>query len=134
MSFRLISYVAGAVLIAALTGWVWGRSGKSEIEEARRSAVQQENLTDARALILEGQIHIFQLNFGDATKRYEAARAAIERVQLALRETGQAERAGRLEIPLTHLKDAQRLAVSLDASARNAADEALKALAAFATS
>ncbi len=99
------------------------------MEQARRAAVQAADLSEARALILDGQVQIFLVNFGAASQRYEAARAAIERVQVALRETGQAERAGRLEIPLSHLREAQRLAVSLDSSARNAADEALSALA-----
>lgn len=119
------------MVAAVLGGWVYGASGRSEVEQARRVAVQVADLNEARALILEGQVAVFQLNFGDASKRYEAARTAIERVQVSLRETGQAERAGRLEIALSHLSDAQRLAISLDANARLAADEALKALTAM---
>ena len=108
---------------------MYGASGRSEAEEARRAAVQRADLNEARAFVLEGNVALFQSNFGDATKRFDAARAAVERMQTALRETGQAERAGRLEIVLSHLRDAQRLAVALDANARNAADAALQALA-----
>ena len=90
--------------------------------------MQRADLNEARALVLEGKVAVFQLNFGDASKRFEAARVAVERMQTALRETGQAEPAGRLEVVLSHLRDAQRLAVSLDANARNAADAALQAL------
>jgi hypothetical protein len=91
--------------------------------------VQRADLNEARALILEGQVQIFLVNFGVASERYEAARTVIERMQTAMRELGQAEPAGRLEIPLSHLRDAQRLASSLDSSARNAGTEALNALA-----
>lgn len=115
---------------AALSGWLYGASGRSDVEQARRAAVQRADLNEARAMVLEGNVAIFQLNFGDAAKRFENARAAVERMQAALRETGQAERAGRLEIVLSHLADAQRLAVGLDATARNAADQALAALTA----
>jgi hypothetical protein len=129
LSPRTIGIVAAIVLAAAAAGWTYGASGRSEVEQARRAAVQRSDLTEARALVLEGVVALFQSNFGDATKRFDAARAVVERIQSALRETGQAERAGRLEIVLSHLRDAQRLAVALDANARNAADAALQALA-----
>jgi hypothetical protein len=125
---RTIGIVAVIVAGAAASGWIYGASGRSDVEQARRAAVQRADLNEARALVLEGNVALFQSNFGDATKRFEAARVAVERMQVALRETGQAERAGRLEIVLSHLRDAQRLAVSLDANARNAADAALQAL------
>ena len=128
---RSFAIVAAIVLGAAASGWMFGASGRSDVELARRAAVQRADLHEARAFILEGNVAIFQLNFGDATKRFESARVAVERMQAALRETGQAEPAGRLEVVLSHLRDAQRLAVSLDANARSAADQALQALASF---
>lgn len=131
VSFRSSAIVAAIVLCAVIGGWVYGASGRSELEQARREAVERADINKARAAVLEGQLAVFQLNFGDAAKRFEAARSSIERVQHSLRETGQAERAGRLEIALTHLRDAQRLAIALDANARNAAGEALKTLASF---
>lgn len=127
---KSLAIVAAVVLGAVLAGWVYGASGRSDVEQARRAAVQRADINEARALVSEGQVAVFQLNFGDAAKRFEAARIPVERVQASLRETGQAERAGRLEIALSHLRDAQRLAVSLDANARTAADAAIKALAA----
>jgi hypothetical protein len=50
-----------------------------------------------------------------------------------LREAGQAERAGRVEIVLGHLGDAGRFTLAMDARAQNAAEAALDALAAAAT-
>ena len=129
MNPRTIGIVALIVLAAGAAGWMYGASGRSDAEQARRAAVERADLNEARAFVLEGNVALFQSNFGDATKRFDAARAAVERIQGALRETGQAERAGRLEIVLSHLRDAQRLAVALDATARNAADAALQALA-----
>jgi hypothetical protein len=129
VSPRTLAIIAGVVLAALLGGWMYGASGRSDLEEARRTAEHRADLMEARALVFEGQVAVFQLNFGDATKRFEGARVVVERMQGALRETGQGERAGRLEIVLSNLRDAQRLAVALDANARNAADAALQALA-----
>ncbi|NQW04753.1 MAG: hypothetical protein HQ485_12085 [Acidobacteria bacterium] len=134
MSPKSIAWISLVVIVAALSGWVWGASGRSEIDRDRRAAEQRADLLEARALILDGQVQIFLVNFGEASRRFESAIGAVERVQTTLRETGQAERAGRLEIPLTHLRDAQRLAASLDPSARNSAEEALQALASMASS
>lgn len=128
MNPRTIGIVAAVVVAAGVAGWLYGASGRSDAEQARRAAVQRADINEARALVLEGNVALFQSNFGDATKRFDAARAAVERIQGALRETGQAERAGRLEIVLSHLRDAQRLAVALDANARTAADAAIQAL------
>ena len=116
-----------------MAAWMYGASGRSDVEQARRAAVQRADLHEARALVLEGNVALFLSNFGEATKQFENARVVVERMQGALRETGQAERAGRLEIVLSHLRDAQRLAVSLDAGARSAADAALLALATSAS-
>ena len=88
----------------------------------------QRGLADARTLILEGRVSLFLVNFGEASQRFDAARTLVERVQLSLRETGQSERAGRLQIVLAHLSDAQRLASALDPTAQGAADEAYRAL------
>ena len=128
MSPKSFAIVAGVVVVAAVSGWIYGASGRSDVEEARRAAVQRSDLMEARALILDGQVQVFLVNFGTASQRYEEARAVLERMQTALREVGQAEPAGRLEIPLSHLRDAQRLASALDGAARNSGDEALKAL------
>lgn len=126
----MCAVVVAIALTAALAGWLYGASGRSEVEQARRQAVQLANLHQARALLFEGQLAVVQLNFGDAATHFADARVPIERMQTALRETGQAERAGRLEVALSHLRDAQRLAAGLDANARLAAEQALKALAA----
>lgn len=128
MSARLIIIIAAVVGGALLSGWVYGASGRSEAERARREAVERADISEARVAVLEGQLAVFQLNFGDSAKRFEAALALVARVQKSLRETGQAERAGRLEIALSHLRDAQRMAIALDANARSAADAALLAL------
>jgi hypothetical protein len=109
-------------------GWVLGASGRSAAVQERRAVEQRAAFAEARAHLFEGRVHLFQLNYGAASQQFDRARATIEQLQTMLREAGDAERAGRLEIALAATREAQRLAVSVDASAQNAADEATRAL------
>lgn len=128
MTSKHMAWIAGAVVVAALSGWIIGASGTSSREQEKRAAEQRADTTEARALLLEGRVALFLSNFGDASQKFEAAIVVLERMQSQLRETAQAERAGRLQIAIAHVREAQRLAASFDAGAHTAADEALKAI------
>ena len=128
MSSKHIAWIVGAVIVAGVGGWMIGASGRSAELQLTRTAEQRADLAEVRALIVEGRVSLFLSNFGDASKKFEAAITGLERMQIQLRENAQAERAGRLEIAIAHARDAQRLAASFDASAHTAADEALKAI------
>ena len=134
MSLKLIGWAALALVLVFGAGWITGSAGRSAAEDARREADGRADFAEARGRIMEGRVSLFLVNFGDASRRFEDARAIVERAQTRLREIGEAERAGRLEIVLTNLREAQRLAAALDASAQNAADQAVQALDAAATS
>jgi hypothetical protein len=125
---KLLTSVTLALVLALSAGWVWGASGKSVVEQERRLLEERADLAEARALVLDGRVSLFLLNFGDARRRFESAQAIVGRAQTRLRETSQAERAGQLEIVLAHLKDAGRLASALDQGAQSAADIALQTL------
>ena len=128
MTLKTIGWATLALAVVFGAGWFVGASGRSEIEQARRSATERATFEEALALISDGRVKLFTINFGDASKRFESAKGVVTRLQTTLREAGQAERAGRLEIVLAHLRDAQRLAASTDQSAQNAAEQALTAL------
>lgn len=128
MSPKHLGIAALVAVLCGIGGWVWGASGRADREAARKVAEQRADLTEARLLIREGQVEVYRLNFGDASQRFTAALAVIERVQRQWRETGQAERAGRLEIALAHVRDAARLATGLDAGAHQSAEAALPLL------
>jgi hypothetical protein len=128
--------MTGIALIVALAmiggGWLWGASGRSEAEQAQRAAELRADLAESRALLLEARVHLFTVNFGSAGRALDDARARITALQTRLREAGQAERAGQLEIVLAHIGDAGRFTLALDPRAQNAAEGALNALAAAA--
>ena len=125
---KVVLGVAVALLVALGVGWVWGAAGKAAIDRDRMKLEQRADYESGRAAVFEGRVALFQSNFGDASAHFERARIALEKLQLELREVGEAERAGRIEIALSNLKDAVRRANQLDVSAQNAAVAALQAL------
>jgi hypothetical protein len=125
---KLTLIFLAAVLAALAGGWMWGASGKFDVEQMRRALEDRADLAEVRASVLDGRVSVFQLNYGDAAAHFDRARAELQRVQTRLREAGQGERAGQLEVPLAHLKEASRLAMSLDAGAQTAAAQALETL------
>ena len=128
MNLKVVGGIILALFVSFGIGWLSGASGRSTAEQESARIDERAQFAEARALILEGRVSLFLVNFGDASKRFDEARTLVEKIQSRLREAGQTERAGRLEIALSSLRDAQRLAVSLDSSAQNAAAEALKVL------
>jgi len=116
-------------LVATLgIGWVWGASGKSAIERDKRRVETQRHFETARADVLDGRLTLVGNDYAHAGESFKAAAAELEDLQRMLREVGQAEIAGRIEIVLSHLKVAREAAASQNANAWGAADAALQAL------
>lgn len=95
-------------------------------------AADRAAFAEARAHALDGRVSLFLANFGDASRHFEEAATVVVSLQTRLRQAGDAERAGRLEIVLGQLREAQRLSAQFDAAAQSAATEALQALGAVA--
>jgi hypothetical protein len=131
MSARLLGWVTLVVLAAVGVGWLWGASGRSAIDQARRALEERANLSDARALVIDGRLSVSLRNFGDAGQRFDRAIAMLEGQERRWRETGQPERAGQVEIVLAHLRDAARLSAALNPDAQEAAGQAADALLAI---
>jgi hypothetical protein len=130
---KITGYALLGVAVTLGIGWIWGASGRGDLEQARRAAEVRADFAQARALLLEARVHLYTMNFGSAGRAFEDARARITALQTRLRESGQAERAGRLAIALGHVSDAGRFTLAMDARAQNAAEAALEALAAVGT-
>jgi hypothetical protein len=128
MSMRIVSFVLLGVTVAFGAGWLVGASGTSALEQERDRYAQRSEVAQAEALLLGARVSLFETNFGDAGDRLDRALALVTGVQTALRETGQAERAGRLEIVATQIRDAALLARQFDGGAQTAIDGALSGL------
>ena len=133
MSIKVIGIVLLAIVVAAGAGWFAGGSGRSVAERERDRSEMRAEFAEAKSLVLAARVSLYQSNFGDAIQQLQGARTLIGRVQARLREMGQTEQAGRLEIALSSLSDAQRLAATFDVTrAQAAADQAMQALQAAA--
>jgi hypothetical protein len=128
MSTKGLGWMVLALAVTLGVGWLFGASGRSAAEVAAGRAVERAGFLEARALVLEGRLSLFESNFGDARAQFEAARAVVEGLQTRLRETGLAERAGLLEVALAYLREAAEQAAALEPTAQSAAEAALRTL------
>jgi hypothetical protein len=132
VTFKSFGVIAIAILIALGVGWFWGASGKSGVSAERRALEERATIAEARVALHDARMSLRASNFGEAAKHLEAARMLATGLQARLREVGQPERAGHVEIVLAHVRDAERMTSALDRAAENAtaqADDALRNLA-----
>lgn len=117
-----------ALAVALGSGWVWGASGKAAVDRERRRGEERLHLEAGRADLLEGRLTLSGNDYAQAGASFAAAVTELSAAQRLLREVGQAELAGRIEIVLSHARDANAAALAQNANAWSAADAALQAL------
>lgn len=134
MSLKIFGWCVLAAVVVFGVGWYVGASGRDAVEQDRRDALARAEFAEARAFIQSGRVSLFRSNFGDASRAFEAARQVVLPAQTRLRQLGDAARAGQLEVALSQLREAQRLALALDAAAQGAAEQALLVIESVAAS
>jgi hypothetical protein len=107
-TMKLILGIGLAVLVAGGVGWVWGASGRSDITRALQIAELRDELREGRAAVLAARLDIYSVNFGEASRHFEAARKALRAADTRLTDLGRDE-------------DAKRLTTRLDADRRGPA-------------
>jgi hypothetical protein len=128
MTLRSVGIIAGCLILAFGVGWYVGASGRSALSVQLNDSAVRADVAEARAAILDARLSLTVANFGDARRAVQRAQVFAERLQVRLRETGQSDRAGAMQNVITRLSDADRLSGALDASASDAAAEALRTL------
>jgi hypothetical protein len=123
---KLILGIGVALLVALGVGWAWGASGRSDINRALRIAELRVGLLEGRAAVLDARLDIYSVNFGEASRNLEAARSAVRAAAARLNDLGRQEDAKRLEIALTRIDEAQRMAGQLNQDANALAADAAK--------
>jgi Tar-like ligand binding protein len=127
--FKVVLTVIVLVLVAFGAGFGWGASGRGTAQQALDDVRQQIDLSDARAHILEARVSLYNVNFGDAQRQLDDAKAPLTRARDRAQTQGKKESAEALSAALAHVQEAQRLAGRLDQNANSRANEALKAIA-----
>lgn len=128
MTLRTLGIVAGCLLLAFGAGWCTGTSGRTTLSVQLNDVSIRADVAEIRAAVLDARIALSQANFGDARRAIQRAQAIAGQLQVRLRESGQADRAGAVQNAATRLADADRLSGSLDATAAEAAADALRIL------
>ena len=117
-----------ALLVGLGAGWVWGASGRSEINRALRIAELRDGLLEGRAAVLDARLDIYSVNFGEASRHLEAARSALCGAEARLNGLGRQADTKPLELALAKIDEAQRMAGQLNQDANALAAEAASAI------
>ena len=125
---KFVLIIAVLILIAFGLGFGWAASGRRTAERARDEAREQLDLAEARGHILEARVSLYNVNFGDAQRQLDDAKAPLTRARDRAQSEDKRPMAEGLSAALTDLQDAQRLAGRLDQTANSRANEALKAI------
>ena len=115
-----------ALAVALSAAWLWGSSGKRDLQRALDAAELRNDLLDARGAALSARVDLYIVNFGDASRDFEAARTALRRAESRLKTLGRDEDVKRVGVALGRIDEAQQLAGKLDQTANTRAAEALK--------
>src|SRR5260370_31118931 len=127
-AFKLVLAVIVLLLVALGTGYWWGASGRGAAQQALNDVREQVDLADARSHILEARVSLYNVNFGDAQRQRDDAKAPLTRARDRAQALGTRASADALTAALARVQDAQRLAGRLDQNANSQANEALKAI------
>jgi hypothetical protein len=126
---KLLLGIAVGLAVALLAGWIWGRSGRSDMARSLQTSELRGELLGARAAVLDARVAIYSINFGEASRHLEGARGLLGRADERLKNLGRNDEVRQVQTALTSIDDAQRMAGKLDQNASSRAGEAAKVLA-----
>jgi hypothetical protein len=122
----LIGFAAAVVLVGL--GYALGVSGRSAMESALTDTRQQLDISEARAHVLDARVSLYNMNFGDASRRLEEAKEPLRRIRQRYVDGGRTDAVRSISAALEHVEEAQRLAGKLEQAANTKAGEALEAI------
>ena len=125
---RLVLIGLVVVVVVLGLGYVWGSSGRRTVQTALDDASQRLDLAEARGQLLDARVSLYNVNFGDASKRLEEAKAPLRRLRERYADDGKTDAARNIGTALEHVDEAQRLAGKLDQAANSKTGEALEAI------
>lgn len=118
----------GALVIAVGIGYAMGGSGRFSLQNALDDTRARLDIAEARGDLLEARVSLYNVNFGDASRHFEDAKAPLRRVRERYQSIGKNAAAGTIAAAIAHAEEGQRLAGKLDQSANAKANDALEAI------
>ena len=125
---RLVLIGVVAVIVVLGLGYVWGSSGRVQIQTTLDDVRQQLDLAEARGELLDARVNLYNNNFGEASRHLEGVKDRLRRTRERYQEAGRDDAARSVAAALEHVEEAQRLAGKLDPTANAKAAEALEAI------
>src|SRR5436190_11726819 len=125
---KLVLTVVVVLIVVLGLGFAWGSSGRLTAQRALDDAKQQLDLAEARGRLLEARVSLYNVNFGDAQRQLEDAKAPLTKARDRYQEQGKRDAAEAISTAIARVQEAQRLAGRLDQNANTQANEALKAI------
>ena len=122
----LIGLVTALVLVGL--GYAWGVSGRSALESSLDETRQHLDVAEARGHVLDARVSLYNMNFGDASRRLEEAKVPLRRIRQRYVDAGTDDAVRSISAAIEHVDEAQRLAGKLDQAANTKAGEALEAI------
>lgn len=125
---KIILVALVAIIVTLGLGYAWGAYGRLAIQRALDDARQQLDLAEARGHVLDARVSLYNMNFGDASRRLEEAKLPLRRTRERYADENKDEAARAVATALEHVDEAQRLANKLEQAANTKAGEALEAI------
>jgi hypothetical protein len=122
----LIGVVVAIVLVGL--GYAWGASGRRAVQASLDDTRQQLDVAEAREHVLDARVNLYNMNFGEASRRLEAAKVPLRQIRQRYVDTGRDDAVRSISAALEHVDEAQRLAGKLEQAANTKAGEALEAI------
>jgi hypothetical protein len=125
---RLVLIGLVALVVVIWLAYAWGASGRGALQTALDTTQQQLDIASARSEVLDARVSLYNMNFGDASRKIEEAKGPLLRLRQRLADEGKNDAVRSIAAALEHLEEAQRLAGKLDQAANSKAGEALEAI------
>ena len=125
---KLVLAVFVGLLVAIGAGWLWGASGRWDMNREVQAAELRSDLFEARSSVLAARVDLYNVNFGDASRHLEDAKGPLGHATARLKSAGRTDDVTRLDAALARIDEAQQLAGRLDQGANSRAADAVKAI------
>jgi hypothetical protein len=125
---RLVLLGFATLVIAVGIGYAMGGSGRFTLQHALDETRAQLDIAEARGYLLEARVSLYNVNFGDASRHFEEAKAPLRRVRERYQSDGKNAAAATIAAAIAHAEEGQRLAGKLDQTANANANDALEAI------
>lgn len=87
-----------ALLVALLGGWLWGASGRSDLDRALQAAELRNDLLEARSALLAAHVALSDADLLEMNRHLENARTLAGRAGVRLDNLGWKDEAQRLDL------------------------------------